>query len=80
MQNERAKHICPIFHYSKKMTHIMTHIFKVSTVITLQYETENEVEEERDGRQKQLINNSNILRVRPDLDFFLGIFMVHNSL
>ena len=58
----------------------MTHIFKVPTVITLQYETENEVEEERDGRQKQLINNFNILRVRPDLDFFLGIFMVHNSL
>jgi len=41
----------------------MTHIFKVPTVIkrfTLQYETENEVEEERDGRQKQSINNFNI--------------------
>ena len=61
----------------------MTRIFKVPTVIkrfTSQYETENEVEEERDGRKKQLINNFNILRVRPDLDLFLGIFMVHNSL
>ena len=42
----------PFFIILKKR---MTHIFKVPTVITLQYETENEVEEERDGRQKQLI-------------------------